>query len=151
MTVTNTVNGCINTVTKTDSVIAIPSPEPDFTISNVSNPNGCTPLNSNTINTTDTSIIAIASVLWDYGDGGTSTLFQPSAHTFTNAGSYLITLNSTNSLGCSNYTNQSIIVTSTPKSTFTMPATLCAGKVEDLTYTGGQHQGLVLLMFGILV
>lgn len=60
---------------------------------------GCVP---STINFTDRSTTptgSIVSWLWDFGDGTTSTLQNPS-HTYTNTGFYAITLTVTSSTGC---------------------------------------------------
>ena len=41
----------------------------------------------------------VTSVLWDFGDGSTSTLFAPT-HTYTTAGSYSVSYTITTSAGC---------------------------------------------------
>ena len=58
--------------------------------------NGCEPL---TVKFTDNTTPAIASYLWDFGDGNTSTDQSP-IHTFQNAGSYDITVSVETVNGC---------------------------------------------------
>ena len=57
---------------------------------------GCEPL---TVDFSDFSTPAIATWLWDFGDGNTSTLQDPT-HTYLNAGTYDITLTVTTINGC---------------------------------------------------
>jgi PKD repeat protein len=65
---------------------------------------------------TDTSINSPTSWLWDFGDGITSTLQNPS-HAYTIAGTYTVSLISTNSAGSSIAYTQSVTVTNPPHST----------------------------------
>jgi PKD repeat protein len=64
-----------------------------------------------TINFTDTSTGSITSRLWDFGDGSTSTLQNPS-HTYSVAGTYTVRLTVTGS-GGSNTINKSSLITIT--------------------------------------
>ncbi|MCP1715000.1 hypothetical protein J2T58_000848 [Methanocalculus alkaliphilus] len=63
-----------------------------------------------TVQFTDTSTGVIGSWIWDFGDGGTSTAQSPE-HTFTDPGTYTVTLTVANSFG-SNSTAKEIVVTS---------------------------------------
>jgi len=65
-------------------------------------------------------------VLWDFGDGQTSTMAQP-MHTYTDTGTYTIKLTTTNEFGCSDMMTRTIFVTEPPFAMFTpMPDSGCA-------------------------
>lgn len=64
-----------------------------------------------TINFTDASTLTPTSWMWDFGDGGTSTLQNPS-YVYSVAGTYTVTLTATNANGCGT-TMQQIIIIST--------------------------------------
>jgi PKD repeat protein len=69
-----------------------------------------------TANFTDTSIDSdgsIASRAWDFGDGGTSTVANPS-HTYAAAGTYSVKLTVTDDKGASNAVTRSVSVTAAP-------------------------------------
>lgn len=74
-----------------------------------------------TVNFTSTSTGTITAFLWDFGDGGTSTIQNPS-HLFSNAGNYTVILTVTGP-GGSNSMSKTITVTqsssSTPVASFT--------------------------------
>ncbi len=77
-------------------------------------------------------------VLWNFGDGSTSTLLAPGAHTYVAVGTYTVTLTATDSLGLvdptppsQTITVQAAPVNSPPKGTITAPGT-------DLTITPGR-------------
>ena len=82
---------CKDSVTKT--IMAIESPKPEFTASQV---NACkAPL---TVSFTSSSSIA-STYFWDFGDGNTSTAQNPS-HTYLTLGSFPVKLIITNAAGC---------------------------------------------------
>ncbi|MBW7867964.1 MAG: PKD domain-containing protein [Brumimicrobium sp.] len=54
---------------------------------------------------------------WDFGDGATSTLVDPS-HTYANDGTYNVTLTVTTSRGCSNDTSFQVVVNPLPTANF---------------------------------
>jgi len=66
------------------------------------------PTAGQTVNFTDTSTNTPTSWSWTFGDGATSTVQNPT-HAFTTAGTYTVTLSSTNATG-SNQTSQSVTV-----------------------------------------
>ena len=88
--VTNS-NGCSDTLVMNNFVnIVVPVPNIAFA------PNsGCKPfpVSFQCLNT------GIASALWNFGDGGTSTALNPS-HTYTNSGIYTITFSAVDTYGC---------------------------------------------------
>ena len=75
--------------------------EPNFTFASV----GC----GNTFNftNTSTSTVGIASYLWDFGDGTTSTLPSPSK-TFLQPGTYYVTLKMIDNNGCATYIKKGV-------------------------------------------
>lgn len=75
----------------------------------------------NTANFTNTSTFA-NSVLWNFGDGTTSTLANPN-HTYTATGSYTVTLTVTNDCGTANFQQNVVISVVPPTATFTLSAT----------------------------
>ena len=84
----------------------------------VSAPTGCTPL---TVSFTDQSTSSV-SLLWQFGDGTTSTLANPS-HTYFNDGTYNVTLTATFPGGCTDsVVYPALITASTPIADFMAPA-----------------------------
>lgn len=85
-------NGC--TASYVDSVDVYPIPQADF---NASPLIGCVPM---FVQFYDSSIVGTpASYLWNFGDGTTSTLPNPS-HIYTNVGVYTVSLTITTVAGC---------------------------------------------------
>lgn len=85
-----------DSVTKTNYITVYPKPVVAFTYSDST---GCLP---KTIQFTDQSTSAAGSLsnwLWDFGDGSTSTVRNPS-HTYSTAGNFTVSLRVTNSFGC---------------------------------------------------
>lgn len=90
MLVEDTLIGCLDSITH---VFLLSSPDAGFTTDTTA---GCVPF---TVNFTDTTALA-ASWLWDFGDGSTDTLPNPS-HQYTTAGNYDIQLIAAYANGCS--------------------------------------------------
>lgn len=86
----------------------------------------------------------ISSVLWDFGDGSTSTAFNPGSHTYTTPGSYVITLtyiyNSFSSGFITQIVTHTVYAGTAAPATVTGPASSCG---SPLTYTvsGGTITG----------
>jgi len=86
--------GCANTVTKTQYIKIQP-----MTVSITNAPaGGCIPFNF-TPTPFIQSVDSVVSYSWDFGDGGTSTLKNPT-HTYNSAGNYNIQLTVTTQTGC---------------------------------------------------
>jgi gliding motility-associated-like protein len=85
------------TVTKTQYITVHAAPAIDFTTSAIV---GCFPLKVDFTDKSTAGSGTVATYLWDFGDGGVSTLQHPS-HTYNAAGDYNISLHVTNSHGCS--------------------------------------------------
>jgi len=112
-------NGCSDTTT-TESITVLPAPVTGFTADVTL---GCPGL---AVQFRNTSIDGV-SYLWNFGDGTTSTEFQP-RHVFTGAQEYYtVSLTATNSLGCTSTTtmNQYIHIVPPPTALFNVaPSTV---------------------------
>lgn len=88
----------------------------------------------------NTSVGEIVSTVWDFGDGTTSTLFNPS-HIYANPGTYTITLTVEEASGCVDSVSRTIVVYPSPViiSLDATPDTLCEeGDVNfQIEYYGG--------------
>jgi PKD repeat protein len=115
--------GGSNTLTRTGYVTIAAAPVASFTGTPTS---GSTPL---TVAFTDTSSNTPTSWYWTFGDGGISTLQNPS-HTYNTAGTYTVTLRATNAGGGNTLTRTGYITAGTvvtpPVAGFT--GTLASGK-----------------------
>lgn len=97
----------IDTYTKHDDSIGTGPPVADFSADST---NGAVPF---TVNFTDQSSNA-DSWSWDFGDGGTSNLQNPS-HTYNSAGNYTVTLTATNANGNDTETKTDYITAYVPQ------------------------------------
>ncbi len=88
------------------------------------------------INFTNTSTgPGVLSYLWDFGDGNTSIAQNP-IHTYTTAGSYIVTLTATSSAGCvDTYRITTPIVIGGIITSFNAPFSACTQEVFSLTNT----------------
>ncbi len=73
--------------------------------------------------------------LWDFGDGITSTVQNPS-HTYTSPGAYTVTL-TVGSLGCTATTTQNVSVFPSTVANAGANQTICQGQTANLSVTGG--------------
>ncbi len=85
--------GCTSSFTLANPIIVNPLPTSNFTISDTV---FCSPFSVSFYNHSQNSF----TYLWDFGDGDTSTLYNPS-HTYLNSGTYTASLIATNEFGCS--------------------------------------------------
>ncbi|KAA3621262.1 MAG: PKD domain-containing protein, partial [Bacteroidetes bacterium] len=99
-------------------VTVMPSPELNFDVP----PIAC-PGDPFTVN--DSSQL-VASYLWDFGDGTTSTLSSPE-HVYDNPGDYSIALFATSSNGCTSQLTKDILIEALPEALFSVQDSLCAG------------------------
>lgn len=134
-------DGCVGKFKSPDTVKVF-SPEASFT-SNIQT--GCAPLTVNF----NSSYVNAAQILWDFGDGTTSTLPNP-AKTYTQAGNYTISLIVMSSNGCADTVVYSdYIKVINPYNNYTPPPTKtgCAPfSVSFIDNTGGNSS--VLWDFG---
>ncbi len=120
---------CSNTTTKTD---LIKIQETDISINRG---NGCIPytyIPQATIQTLD----SVATYLWDFGDGTTSTQKNPTPHTYNSEGDFTISLTITTVSGCTKtITSPRGVVTGTPAAvSFTAPLNVCAS--DKVSFSG---------------
>lgn len=128
--ITTNAAGCRDTIVKPDfiilrrAVISIPGLPA----------RGCIPFTFD-FNPAITSVDAVSSYTWDFGDGGSSTLPNPS-HTYTVQGTYDVTLTITTSTGCTDDTTfvDAIRVGSKPVADFSAsPIPVCAHQPVQFT------------------
>ena len=86
-------SGCSKLLTKTNYFQIVQKPTAGFS---ASNNNSCTSPLLVSFNNTTTGAVTYS---WDFGDGGTSTLANPT-HTYNSPGSYTVTLIASNAGGC---------------------------------------------------
>ena len=111
LTATNSNNGCSDQVTKSITV----NPRP--TISASANPSiGCAPLDVDFINNSTNG----DTYEWDFGDGSTTFIGDtPPTHTYTSNGNFSVTIDASNSFGCTRQGTATVIQVSPPTSNFT--------------------------------
>ena len=102
LTAFNTLIGCTSTTTQT--IVILPPPAADFTVSQIL---GCTPL---TVTFTNTSVGGTI-YNWNFGDGSTFVGATPPPHVYTDTGSYDVTLFAQNDAGCTSLQFYSGMVT----------------------------------------
>ena len=109
LTVTNASG--TNTLTKSQYIIINDNPTANFSATNT---NGCYPLNTQF---TDLSTPGAGNTnvnwLWDFGDGGTSTLQNP-VYAYITPGTYSVSLTVTNNKGCLKVKTRTNLVTVAP-------------------------------------
>ena len=105
------------------------APTSQFSVSPAS---GCAPLN---VTFNNTSIAGVSSS-WNFGNGNTSISNAPPAQTYSAPGTYLISLTTTSSTGCTDVSSQSVVVNNGPTVTVPADITQCAGStVAAATFT----------------
>ncbi len=137
-------SGCSKTLSRTNYIQASNGVTANFT--NTA-PSGCSlPI---TINFTNTSTGAgTLSYLWNFGDGGTSTLQHPS-HTYLAGGNYTVTLRVTSSTGCINtITRTNAVVIQILQAGFNSPALACVNDAVSFTNTTTPAPTSVTWTFG---
>jgi len=111
-------NGCSDTVTRV--VIVKPLPPVNFTTTN-----NCQ--NNSVIFTPDAVLMNLATIsswFWQFGDGVTSVLANPT-HIYTVAGSYTVTLTVIDTAGCSNQITKPISIVPEPTANFSSSTPAC--------------------------
>jgi PKD repeat protein len=88
-----------------------------FTSAPAASQGGCAPLS---VQFTDASTGGATGWSWNFGDGTAASTVQSPSHTFSQAGSYTVTLTVTGAGGATNSSSQSIAVWSAPVADFTM-------------------------------
>ncbi|MBS1935778.1 MAG: PKD domain-containing protein, partial [Bacteroidetes bacterium] len=132
VTLTTTGSGGCNNFKQVNNFIQIVKPY--LKISNLP-AYGCVPYGY-TPTFTDSAVSGtITSYLWDFGDGSTSNVANPPAHTYSSSGKYAVKLTITTSTGCSASTVDTVKVgTMKPTPAFTAtPTTVCASTPVQFT------------------
>jgi gliding motility-associated-like protein len=120
--------GCEDSITKRITIFPIPTPSftPDSTCINAP------------VYFRNTTVGAVRTYNWDFGDLGTSTLTNPS-HTYTTAGTFNVQLVAHTDSGCTQYYNRSVIVYPRPTVTTSPDTTICPGSRTQIAATGGRN------------
>lgn len=84
-------------------------------------------------NTTDVNGLTIDSWKWDFGDGQSSTIQQPSPHGYLNTGDYLVKLKAISSNGCTDSISNNVTVAGYPIAAITANAPLSFCKGDSVT------------------
>jgi gliding motility-associated-like protein len=120
-------NGCYESVKKTNFIHA----QATSAAIGYSNFEGCAPFIFNFTNNSS-SIDPIISYLWDFGDKTTSTAANPANHTYTDTGSFILSLKIKTQLGCTSAASVKINSGSHPKADFS--ATPLGGCLNNLRH-----------------
>ncbi|MEI6766250.1 MAG: PKD domain-containing protein [Bacteroidota bacterium] len=125
--------GCADTVSHT--VTIHPQPIPGFAFTSV-----CLGQATNFTNTSVNTLGFINSWNWDFGDGDTSLIQNPS-HFYNTSGNFTVTFIVGSSIGCQDTITHSITVYPLPVAGFTHPSHGCIGVAVQFlnTTTGGQN------------
>lgn len=121
--------GCTHTLTQ--DIIIHPDPTPDFTVSDV-----CVGEPSAFVDASSGG--TILTWAWDFGDGGTSALEDPS-YTYSAAGTYNVTLTISTDLGCVTSVTLPTNVTAEPTAAFTT-SNVCLD--TDASFVDGSTVGV---------
>ncbi|SIS56993.1 Por secretion system C-terminal sorting domain-containing protein [Chryseobacterium ureilyticum] len=82
----------------------------------------------------------IINYFWDFGDGTTSTAFEPS-HSYSSPGIKTIKLTVTNKCGCSSTTERDIEILESPPVQINCASVVCEGSVEKYSVEDGCREG----------
>ena len=118
--------GCINTLTLTDTVTINPIPNPTFDLDTFV----CT---GQDVTFTNTSTGNDLTYLWNFGDGNTSTAFEP-IHQFATEDTFTVCLTVTSSDGCDSTLCKTVIVAD-PVANFTSDVQYVACPSDSISFT----------------
>lgn len=126
VTVTNTITGCVRTLTT--QVTVNPKPTADFTFT--TNPCG------GGVNFTDNSAASITQWAWDFGNSQTSTVQNPYQF-YSTGGTYNVTLIAGNAFNCFDTIVKPVTVGNPPPVGVSPSQTICLGNYVTLSASGG--------------
>jgi gliding motility-associated-like protein len=127
--------GCSNQVTQ--SVTVRPVPVVAFSASPV-----CVGQSTAFVNSTTIGSGSVTTWLWDFGDGTATSAQQAPSHTYSTAGTYIVTLTATSALGCAAQVTQQVTVRPRPVVQFSA-APVCAGLAMAFTNTSSIASGSI--------
>jgi gliding motility-associated-like protein len=128
LTVSNTY-GCVATVAQSDVVTVLPALLPSFTV----DPQVLCAVNSPVTFTNTTTGPGPLSYQWNFGDGNSSTVANPS-YTYSAKGTYTVILTATSPAGCvAADTQTNVLNVANFQTNFTVPASVCQGAPEVFT------------------
>jgi gliding motility-associated-like protein len=133
--VTNIITGCSSNDTM--NIVLRPKPVPQF---NVNSTEQC--LQGNNFSFSNASSISAGtySILWNFGDGGSSSAGTPT-HVYAQAGNYHIKLLVTSDQGCRDSLPRDVLVNPDPALVFGSgkDVTVCKGNTVQLSVSGAQN------------
>jgi PKD repeat protein len=135
LTATNAA-GCVNS--KNRSVVMYSRPQTDFTVALP--PFSCsgspTQFTDATPNPSDSNI---ASWLWDFDDGGSTSMLKNPQHTYINAGTYQVSLTATTNFGCSRTIQKPVLISPSPAVDFSFSPSCRSVPVSFTDLTPGTN------------
>ncbi|HYF30311.1 MAG TPA: PKD domain-containing protein [Chitinophagaceae bacterium] len=136
--------GCIGTLTKIQYIKLNDGVKADFTFNA---PNNCRPPTPVSFSNHSTGT-GILSYQWDFGDGGTSLLANPT-HIYNTPGTYTVRLIVRNNRGCvDTLVRAQAITIGTVNADFSAPATVCEGTGVLFTNTSAPNPASAFWDFG---
>ncbi len=118
--------GCTNSITQILNITS--GPAVDFTSSSIcSNTPAMFSVDANNTNTAE-----IASYLWNFGDGTSTSNAAEPTHVYSQSGNYLVTLTITNNAGCTNSASHNVKVQASPTPQFSFSGN-CASNLVKFT------------------
>jgi len=103
-----------------------PNPISDFEVTNICVGENLQPLNLSNVSVLNNS--TLISYLWDFGDGTTSTLMNPT-HIYNSVGNYTVSLEVTTNWGCKNIHSATITVNPSITPIFSQVSSICKGSI----------------------
>ncbi|MFI5220499.1 MAG: PKD domain-containing protein, partial [Bacteroidia bacterium] len=136
----NTSNGQRDTLTASNYIHTVTPPNADFSALPLA---GCA--GEAIISFTNSSTGAVT-YTWDFGDGGTSTLQNPT-HVYATAGNYTIKLIATNGFGCNDIEikNNYITIHPKPNANFTSPVTSSCDSTDAFAFSNNAPGNILWL------
>jgi gliding motility-associated-like protein len=135
-----TANGCKSTIPASKQITIDVSPVADFVLpGNTCLPNA-TPAFTNATTISD-GTIATVTYQWEFGDGGTSILKDPT-HIYTNTGNYVVKLTATSAKGCTNsVTKNYSAIFAAPAAAIANINEVCVGGIATFSSAGSTAAG----------
>jgi PKD repeat protein len=135
LTITN-INGCTNTIITTVTVAQEPPLDFIFT-------NACLETEAFfEVDTIVTNVSEVQSYLWNFGDGNTSTLANPT-NTYANTGDYVVTLSIITTNGCTASIDHIVSINDLPNSNFTHSGPACLDEAIYFTNLSNSPNGFI--------